>query len=264
MARALGKQESALLAYVQMRDLREIRSGDLTGPLKITPRQESTLLYRMNQRGLIAQVRKGLYLVPAKLPLGGVWTPSQALAINCLMKDKNAKYQVCGPNAFSRYGFDEQIPSRIYIYNDAVSGQRKIGSIELTLIKVKSERLGLTDSIADASGELMVFSSRARTLMDAVYDWSRFDSLPRAYQWIRNDIESGKIKATELAESVIQYGNTSSIRRIGAILEKIYVKDAVLELLEREISSTTAKIPLVPEKATKGSLMKRWSVVDNE
>lgn len=110
MAKTLGKQEAALLAYVQMRNLREIRSGDLVGPLKLSVRQEQALLSRMNKRGLIAQIRRGLYLVPGKLPLGGVWTPELAVTVNALMADKQACYQICGPNAFNRYGYDEQVP----------------------------------------------------------------------------------------------------------------------------------------------------------
>jgi hypothetical protein len=34
------------------------------------------------------------------------------------MEDQGARYQICGPNAFNRYGFDEQVPTRIYAYNN--------------------------------------------------------------------------------------------------------------------------------------------------
>ena len=53
MARNLGQQEAAFMAYVQMRDLRTVRSGDLVGPLKLSAKQEQDLLSRMNRRGLI-------------------------------------------------------------------------------------------------------------------------------------------------------------------------------------------------------------------
>ena len=46
---------------------------------------------------MIAKVRNGLYLFPAKLPLGGVWTPDDATAINALIADKQARYQITGP-----------------------------------------------------------------------------------------------------------------------------------------------------------------------
>lgn len=155
------------MAYVQMRNLRTVRSGDLVAPLKLSAKQEQDLLSRMNRRGMIAQVRRGLYLVPAKLPLGGVWTPDEASALGVIMADKQARYQVTGPNAFNRYGFDEQIPSRIYVYNDALSGERTVGQVKLTLIKVNQNRLGDTEKVEMPSGETMVYSSRERTLVDA-------------------------------------------------------------------------------------------------
>ncbi len=262
MARNLGQQEAAFMAYVQMRDLRTVRSGDLVGPLKLSAKQEQDLLSRMNRRGLIAQVRRGLYLVPAKLPLGGVWTPDEATAIGALMDDRQARYQVTGPSAFNRYGFDQQIPSRIYVYNDAISGDRTIGQVELTLIKVNSDRLGNTEEAKTPSGPV-VYSSRVRTLVDAVYDWSRFDSLPRAYAWIRGDLEANRVDATDLAKSAVRYGNLGTIRRIGAILEKAAVAEGALKRLARALTPSGAKIPLVPDRPTRGALMKRWGVVDN-
>ena len=97
--------------------------------------------------GLIARVRKGLYLVPPKLPLGGGWTPGELEALAALMADAGARYQVCGPSAFNRHGFDEQIPNRLYAYNTRLSGTRKIGALQLTLIKVSQSRLGETEKI---------------------------------------------------------------------------------------------------------------------
>ena len=251
------------MAYVQMRDLRTVRSGDLVVPLKLSAKQEQDLLSRMNQRGMIAQVRRGLYLVPAKLPLGGVWTPDEASALGAIMADKQARYQVTGPNAFNRYGFDEQIPSRLYVYNDAVSGDRTIGQVELTLIKVDQERLGDTEQAETPSGDMIVYSSRERTLVDAVRDWSRFDSLPRAYDWIRNDLEAERIDPSGLAKSVVRYGNLGAIRRIGAVLDQLGVAERILKRLARALTASSAKIPIVPQRPSRGTLMKRWGVVDN-
>ena len=263
MALKLGQQEAAFMAYVQMRDLRTVRSGDLVSSLNLSAKQEQDILSRMNRRGMIAQVRRGLYLVPPKLPLGGIWTPDEASVISAIMADKQASYQVTGPNAFNRYGFDEQIPSRIYVYNDAISGDRTVGQVELTLIKVNKNRLGDTEQVETPSGETMVYSSRVRTLVDAVYDWSRFDSLPRAYDWIQNDIDVARVDPADLVKVTVRYGNTGTIRRIGALLEKFGVAEKILKRLERALPPTGAKIPLVPCRSTRGTFMKRWGIVDN-
>lgn len=133
-----------LLAYAQMRKLRTLRTGDLTEPLQLSREQERELFRRLARGGLIARVRPGLFLVPPRLPLGGAWTPNEAEALNALMQDAGGRYQICGANAFNRYGFDDQIPIRVYAYNNRISGDRKIGAVDVTLIKVADKRLGDT------------------------------------------------------------------------------------------------------------------------
>jgi len=114
MKRNFGKYEAQLLAYVQLRNIRTLQTGDLVAPLRITIKQERELLSRLARAGVIARVRRGVYLAPPRLPLGGQWTPSEVLAISALIGGEGGRYQICGPNAFNRYGFDEQVPARVW------------------------------------------------------------------------------------------------------------------------------------------------------
>ncbi len=263
MTRRLGQLEAAALAYAQMRDLRIVKTGDMVAALRITAKQERELLSRMARAHMIANVRRGLYLFPAKLPVAAAWVPDDAAVINALMADKQARYQITGPNAFNRYGYDEQIPARITIYNDIFSSERRIGQVSLTLIKVNRNRLGGVERVSTPSGQTLIYSSRARTLVDAIYDWSRFDSLPRAYGWIRQDIEAARITPDDLAKMAILYGNLATIRRIGALLEQMGSDRRVLRRLERSLTTSTAKIPFVPGQTVRGILLKRWGIVLN-
>jgi predicted transcriptional regulator of viral defense system len=264
MKKTLGQKETQLLAYCHMRGTGTVETGDLTGPLRITPKQERELLSRMARAGIITKVRRGLYLIPPRLPLGGIWSPDQGLAINTLMEDQQARYQVCGPNAFNYYGFDDQIPIRVYAYNNRLSGERKIGAIELTLIKVAAERLGSTVEVQTASGGKLAYSSRARTLIDAVYDWSRFDSLPRGYAWIRAELATGKVAPSELVQVAVAYGNQGTIRRIGALLEQEGVNEKLLRALESALNPSKSVIAAVPSAPRRGPFNRRWGVINNE
>jgi len=264
MKMKLGQQETQLLAYLQLRKSRTVRTGDLTNPLQITRDQERELFRRMSRGGLIARVRPGLYLVPSQLPLGGSWTPDEVLALNTLMEDSKAKYQICGSNAFNRYGFDEQVPTRVYAYNNRISGDRKIGSVALTLIEVAAKRLGDTEVVQTSEGLNAVYSSRARTLLDAVYDWSRFNTLPRAYEWIRKDLKAKRVTPAELIAVTLKYGDIGTIRRMGALLEREGVPRTLLKKLEKMLSQTSSLIPWVPTKPKRGAVNRRWGVVINE
>jgi predicted transcriptional regulator of viral defense system len=264
MKAQLGQQELQLLAYLQLRKLRTVRTGELIGPLQINRDQERELFRRMFRGGLIARVRPGLYLVPAQLPLGGSWSPDEILALNTLMEDSKAKYQICGPNAFNRYGLDEQVPTRVYAYNSRISGERKIGSVALSLIEVADGRLGDTEIVQTTEGSKAVYSSRARTLLDAVYDWARFNTLPRAYEWIRKELKAKRVTPAELVAVTLKYGDIGTIRRMGALLERQGVASPLLKKLEKALPKTSGLIPWIPTEPKRGTVNRCWSVVINE
>ncbi len=264
MKTKLGKQETQMLAYLQMRKRQTVKTGELTSPLRLSRDQERELFRRMARGGMISRVRPGLYLVPGQLPLGGSWSPDEILALNTLMEDRKGRYQICGPNAFNRYGFDEQVPNRVYAYNNRISGERTIGAVELTLIKVADERLGDTEEVQTAEGRVAVYCSRVRTLVDAVYDWSRFNSLPRGYDWIRRELAAKRVSAAEFVAVTLRYGDKGTIRRIGALLEMQGVEARLLRKLEKVLTPSTAMIPWIPTRPKRGKISRRWGVVLNE
>jgi len=264
MATGLGKLESQCFAYVQMRQLQTVRYGQLADPLGISSQQERELLSRLARRGLITRVRRGLYLVPPRLPPGGKWSPGEFLAIATLMEDRGGRYQICGPSAFSRYGWDDQIPNRLCAYNNRISGERKIGSTALTLIKVADRRLGATEVFKTPEGVEAVYSSRLRSLVDAVYDSARFNSLPRAYGWIRAELASNRATADQLVQVALAYANISTWRRLGRLLESESVEASVLRKLERRIPASSAFVPWVPTLPKRGTVDRRWGILAND
>jgi len=264
MKMKLGRQEMQMLAYLQMRKRQTVKTGELTDSLQLSRGQERELFRRMARGGLIVRVRPGFYLVPERLPLGGSWSPDETLALNTLMGDRKGRYQICGPNAFNRYGFDDQIPNRVYVYNNRISGERTIGAVALTLIKVADERLGDTEAMKTVEGQTAVYGSRARALVDAVYDWSRFNSLPRAYNWIRGELAESRVGAAELVAVALRYGDKGTIRRIGALLEMQGVETGLLRKLEKALDPSTGLIPWIPTKRKRGKINRRWGVVLND
>ncbi|MBN1904283.1 MAG: hypothetical protein JW927_04215 [Deltaproteobacteria bacterium] len=264
MKKRLGRLETQFFAYIQMRKLRVLKPGDIASALELSPDQERNLFSRLAMAGMIARVQRGLYLVPERLPLGGKWSPDQTLVIKTLMDAYKGGYQVCGPNAFNRYGFDEQVPVRIYAYNNCLSGERNVGAVSLSLIKVDEKRLGDTEEFKTAEGLTIVYSSRIRTLVDAVYDWSRFNSLPRAYGWIKNELNSGRIDAKNLINLTLRYGDTGTIRRIALLLDMEGTEESLLKRLQRQLKPTTSLIPWIPLRPKRGRINRRWGVTLNE
>ncbi len=253
--------EDAFFAYVQSQRIQTVKSGQLLQPINLNGNQERKLLSALSKRKLIVRVRRGLYLVPPTLPVGGVWTPNESLALTTLMDDQNGTCQISGLNAFRRYGWDDQIPNRTFVYNDKISGERTIGSNIFDLAKVNKTRLGSVEKVT-SQGFTLLYSSKPRALIDAIYDWKRFNSLPIAFDWVRQEIKSG-LQPSALVEAAIKFGNYSTIRRLGAILERCDSPRGLLNKLEKKLPETSSNIPLSPTKPKRGELNKRWGVVEN-
>jgi predicted transcriptional regulator of viral defense system len=186
------------------------------------------------------------------------------LALKTLLDDRAGEYQISGPAAFHRYGWDEQVPNRLEVYNNVFSGERKIGSAAFVLIKVASSRLGDTEVLTTPEGIKVVYSSRARALVDAVYDWSRFGSLPRAYEWIRTELARDPLSAKAIASAALRYSNTSTLRRLGKLLDIAGVGESLLKKIERALPQSTALIPWCPTRVKRGTVDTRWGVVFND
>lgn len=263
MPTLLGDLEMQLLAYAQMRRQQVFRSEEVSQALGISATQTRELLSRLARRRLIARVRRGLYLLPKRIPPGGRWTPGEFLALAALMEDRNAAYQICGPAAFHRYGWERQVPNRLHVYNSVISGRRTIGSASFVLIKVDATRLGAVETISTPDGVAAVYSSCPRSLVDAVYDWARFGSLPRAYDWIRAELAANPAVAKQLVSAGIKYGNTGTLRRLGKLLEMEGASDRLLRRIEKVLPPTTALIPWCPTRAKRGAVDRRWGVVFN-
>ena len=118
-------------------------------------------------------------------------------------------------------------------------------------------RLGGTEEFKTPDGQTAVYSSRARALVDAVYDWSRFNSLPQGFDWIRRELAAQRVGATDLIEASLKYGDTGTIRRMGALLEREGVASPLLRKLERALKPTTGLIPWIPNKPKRGTLDRR-------
>jgi predicted transcriptional regulator of viral defense system len=179
------------------------------------------------------------------------------------MEERKGRYHICGPSAFNFYGLDDQVPSVTYLYNNRISGKRSIGSLAFQFIKVADERIGAINAVRTREDMEMIYSSKARTLMDAVYDWSRFNSLPRGYEWIKEEIKNEPKLTPELIEVAAKYGNMATIRRIGYLLDTLVQNSRMINRLQRQLSTSSSLIPWIPGRSAKGAINRKWGIIFN-
>jgi predicted transcriptional regulator of viral defense system len=259
----LGGLSSRFFAYVQLKKLDIVRTGEIAPILNITGSQERDLFRRLAGSGWIMRLKRGVYLVPSRIPAGGKYSPGVALILQKLIEEEQGKYQICGPTAFNFYGLDDQVPSVTYLYNNRISGKRSIGSLAFQFVKVADERLGAINAVRTREDTEMVYSSKARTLMDAVYDWSRFNSLPRGYDWIRGEIKNEPKLVSELIEDTAKYGNMATTRRIGYLLDTLAQNPRMMNRLLRQLSTSSSLIPWIPSRSAKGAINRKWGIIVN-
>lgn len=259
----LGKLEMQLLAYVQLRETDLLTSGQAASALEITSKQEWRLLNRMASSGLIIRLKRGVYLVPSRIPSGGRWTVSGYHLLSRLMAVLNGKYQISGPGAFNLYGFDDQVPTRLYVYNDRIFGEKQIGGADFVFIKTDAKRLGSTKNLKTPEGLDAVMVTKSRALVDAVYDWSRYNTLPRAYGWIAAALKKEPALLEGLIADTLQYGNKGTIKRIGYLLAQLGIAEDRLRKMKRFLGLNRSLIPWIPGQPAKGSVDREWGLIVN-
>ncbi len=92
----------------------------------------------------------------------------------------------------------------------------------------------------------------------------RFNTLPLAYKWIQKELESKRVKASEIVEMTLRYGDKGTIRRMGILLELQRTKGNLLRRLERSLTPSSSFIPWIPTKPKRGKISRKWGVVINE
>ncbi len=217
---------------------------------------------------MLLPLQRGRFLIVPERAWGQSWSPSDGVLLKSLIVDAGGAYQLCGPNAFQHFGWDDQIPNRVYAYNTRISCSGIIAGLDLNLILVRSNRIGSNVPVNNHQACSPVWPTRSRALLDAVYDWSRFDSLPRGFLWIRNDLRDGKTIAADLVDVFLKFGNQSSLRRLGWALQEFKVPTGLLRKLKRSIRESSTLIPLDPTKPKRGvrssgKTSREWGVVIN-
>jgi len=261
--RKIGDLELKLLAYMQLTNSKIIRIGDMVGVLGITKQREKTLLSNLNKKGFILRLTTGYYLIPDKIsPSSNAIIDGMEILVY-LMKYYDANYMISGPTAIYYYGYTTQIPNRIYVYNDKIYGDRQIGGSSFLFMKTSVKRLKGAEFVVTNEGLKIPYASRARLLIDCIYDWNRYNTIPKVFNWINDEIEKDPEIIAKLVSNAIRYGNKIVQRRLGYFLETLNIDEKLVEKLQNKIKNSKTLKPLIPNTNLKGSVNKKWGLIIN-
>lgn len=165
----LGAMGAKFFAYMQMKELEIVHTGQLQKPFRISALQERKLLYRLNRSGLIFRLLRGVYLVPNRIPPGGFWRPNDYLIIARDMPYDKANYYIGGLTAFNKHGFSTQISNQLSVYNDKILGLKDFGGIKIKFYKIAKKYISGFDTLPIVSQVQTVnIANLAKTILDAI------------------------------------------------------------------------------------------------
>ena len=259
----IGPSMAQLLAYVQQQNKMIVRTGEAAEVLGISAKQERELMSRLARSGIGIRLMRGVYMLPLRMPPGGRWNPGEYAILDALMKATGAQYQVSGPMVFNHYGFVGQIPNSTCVYNTKFYGDRMAGPASFIFVKTSKERIGGTTQFTTPTGTVVPISCKARALVDAVYDWSRFNTLPVAFGWIADTVDTQRQFAKDIVDAAVRYGNQGTCRRIGHVLARQGVAGKLLEPLRHVLAPSRSLVPLVPTCPARGQIDREWGVIAN-
>lgn len=153
------------------------------------------------------------------------------------------------------------MPQIITVYNNKLSGKTEAGGGRFIFIKLSPNQLGDTKLFQMPGGLEIPFSSKARTIFDAIHFANRFGTLPEAYKWIKI-IAKDSNETNQLIKCALAYGNKQSISRIGFVLESLNVDASFLFNKLEKVPSKTF-FSLIPNSRN-GSSNKRWKIIENK
>ncbi len=217
-------------------------------------------LYRAKQRGEIALIRKGFYvIIPPEYSRQGIIPPY--LYIDNLMRSLDKPYYVGLLSAAALHGAAHQQPTGYTVIAQSPAPR----SVEKLGIVFYSKREFLQGGIIQKktpAGYINV-SSPELTALD-FFDYIHHFGINRIATVLQELSE--EMKPAALQKIARQYPNTAAIQRLGYILENVTgvgaekLSGVLMKVLEKR---TTFPIPLSPQKGKKGEIDSRWKVIKN-
>lgn len=223
-------------------------------------------LHYLSNTGWITRLKRGLYIISSSFP--GM-TPIHEFEIAMALVHPSA---ISHRSALHFHGMTEQIPQRVYVTTTQTipvsrtvkrqtkshrSFSREINGILYEFIKIKPERFfGFKDYwIGEAK---VTITDPERTLIDGLISPKYFGDWAEVYSAFESRISSLDLN------KMIDYSlrlDAVIVKRLGWIMEKVEVEDAILKRLEA-VPIKGYRV-LVPGGPRKGPCNKRWMIQEN-
>lgn len=229
---------------------------ELLGP---TDKAVNQALFRLKKKNRIAQIRKSFYaIIPPEYSKQGMLPPY--LFIDDLMKWLGKRYYVGLYSAAALHGAAHQQPMEYYVITEKPA-LRNIRSSKIKInFNVKKEWLDEDIIQKKTDAGYLAVSTPELTALD-LFTYGNL-GLNRVVTILEELVE--EMKPSVLLKTAKSFPFTSTLQRLGYILDKEIENEKMAEVLKKIISTRKLyPVPLLKSVNSVGELDDQWKIIKN-
>ncbi len=227
--------------------------------LGLTDKAVNQTLFRLKKKNRIAQIRKSFYaIIPPEYSKQGMLPPY--LFIDDLMKWLGKRYYVGLYSAAALHGAAHQQPMEYYVITEKPA-LRNIRSSKIKInFNVKKEWLDENIIQKKTDAGYLAVSTPELTALD-LFTYGNL-GLNRTVTILEELVE--EMKPSVLIKTAKSFPFTSTLQRLGYILDKEIENEKMAEVLKKIISTRKLyPVPLLKSVNSVGELDHQWKIIKN-
>src|SRR6056297_4123209 len=229
----------------------------------VTEQALNLALSRLSNKGRILSVYKGFYLIVSpEYSSRGVLPP--VLFIHQLMQYIGKPYYVGLLSAAALHGAAHQQPQEFFVVTSSKQSLTQKKGLKINFIVKKKMPDNFLEKRKTESGYVYI-SNPVLTAADLIYYNKRIGRINRAVSVLSELAEA--MKTNNINQELIQNFPTTTLQRLGYILENILQKRQLSEKLYNQLMKRTNKLFMQPLKSgnTAGEFPKnnKWKIIIN-
>jgi len=255
----LGPRETEVIARLSYEKVSLITKEQFDRWFKFNQALRKQVIFRLKKKGILTAIKRGVYFY-SPLESGPAGSNINEFLIPSIFFPKG-NYYVGYATMYNYYGFTDQLFQVMYILNTSMQREKAVGNTRLKMVKIPESRMYGLEKIKVRDAEVIV-SGRERTLIDLVYFPEPIGGMKKAFEILKEQIKSRKTDIAKLIKYALKFPDTSTVKRIGFILEKAGLNNRKLMPLLKAAKKTSL-INLYPSKSRKGRINRKWMVIEN-
>jgi predicted transcriptional regulator of viral defense system len=198
------------------------------------------LIEKLHKKRRIVSLKKGLYMVVPISAIDKKWALDEFKIIDYFIKNN---YYIGLYNAFNLYGFTEQIPNKMFVFNTKYSADRTILNLRYKFFKINKNKIfGITN-------DKYPYSDKERTIIDAL-DYNNYLG---TLNEVMERIKAQKYDKSRLVDYAIKYNSIKVMKLVGMLTNS----HKLLNVLKRKNALTY--YTTIKRAGTK-LLEKKWKI----